>query len=92
MKGVWLVLATAILGSIGCESTPKREMSRPAAEEFAIPPSNMYTTPPDLPRDQPLLTPKSGGPGLNSGMPGPSIGGPGSGPGMATGSPGGARR
>ncbi|HKB01317.1 MAG TPA: hypothetical protein VKD90_03815 [Gemmataceae bacterium] len=92
MKGVWLVLAAGILGAIGCETTPKRQMRPPTAEEFPILPSNMYTTPPDLPRDQPLLTPKSASPGAGPAMPGPSVGGPGGGPGMSMGAPGGMRR
>ncbi|MBO0699270.1 MAG: hypothetical protein J2P46_12815 [Zavarzinella sp.] len=88
MKGVWLVLLAGALASVGCKSTPKREMRQPAAEEFAIPPSNMYTTPPDVPRDQPVLTPKnSGGPGAGPAMPGPTVGGPG----MTSTSTGGAR-
>ena len=59
---------------------------------FAIPPSNMYTTPPDLPREGPLLTPKANGQGVAQPMPGPSMGGPGGGPGMSMGAPGGMRR
>jgi hypothetical protein len=93
MKGVWLVLAAGFLGALGCDSAPKRPMRPPAAEEFAIPPSGTYTTPPDIPRDQPLLAPKNGTAGPATGVPGPSIGGPGGGPGsIGPGAPGGIRR
>jgi hypothetical protein len=92
MRGVWLILAAGILGTIGCETTPKRQMRPATAEEFAIPPSNMYTTPPDIPREGPLLTPKANGQGVGPPAPGPSMGGPGGGPGMSMGAPGGVRR
>ena len=91
MRGVWMVLA-AVLGSVGCTSTPKRQMRQPTAEEFAIPPATMYNTPPDIPRDGPLLMPKTGTPGSGPAIPGPSMGGPGGGPGMGMGAPGGMRR
>jgi hypothetical protein len=89
MKAVWLALAAGVIGCAGCASTPKREMRPPSTEEFYTPPANMYNTPPDLPRDQPLLVPKSNMPSMNSnpgmgGMPSPQMG-----PGAA---PGGVRR
>ena len=84
MRGVWLVL---VAGLVGCTPTPKREMRTVSPEEFTTPPPNMYLTPPDLPRDKPLLTPKSPGPGV--GAP-PAIGGPGGmgGPNFGGGAPG----
>ena len=92
MKAVWLTVAAGVVGFAGCASAPKREMRQPAEEEFATPPAHMYTTPPDIPRDQPLLVPKTNTPAFNSapgtmGMSG--MGSPGMGPGA---SPGGMRR
>lgn len=90
MRGVWLVVALGILGTVGCTSTPKREMRQPTKEEFVGPNPGEYVNPPDYTRDQPVLTPKQAATGLNS-MPG--IGGAngpgGPGAGMA---PGGMRR
>ena len=88
MKSVWLIAAIGAFGLVGCSTTPKREMRPPATEELVAPPPNTYTNPPDVPRDQPLLAPKSNGAGVNgAGMSG--MGGPQMGPGAA---PGGARR
>lgn len=89
MKGVWLATAFGALGLVGCNTTPKREMRPPVTEELVAPPANLYNTPPDVPRDQPVLTPKSNGPGLNPGTGMSGMGGPQMGPGAA---PGGARR
>lgn len=86
MRGAWFLLIASTILAAGCKNSPKREMRQPTAEEFAIPPSNTYTTPPDLPRETPLLTPKSpigGGPGANTpgvsgvGNPSSNMGGPG---------------
>jgi|GEM_PF-6388611 len=92
MKAIWLTVAAGVVGLTGCASTPKRQMRQPTEEEFATPPAHMYTAPPDIPRDQPLLTPKTNTPAFNSapgtmGMSGPTS--PGMGPGAT---PGGIRR
>jgi hypothetical protein len=84
MRKLWLVSALGVAVLVGCKSKPRREMGPPKAEEFSIPPDRL-NTPPDYPRDNPVLTPKANGPGA---MPGPGIGSP-SGPGT---SPGGMRR
>ena len=93
MRGVWLVVAFGLVASVGCTSTPKRELRQPIREELVGPGPNEYTTPPDYTRDQPVLTPKPTTTGLNSmpGLGGPTgTGGPGApGAGMA---PGGMRR
>ena len=89
MKSVWLIAAVGALGLVGCNTTPKREMRPPASEELVSPPPNTYANPPDVPRDQPLLTPKSNGPGVNPGAGMSGMGSPQMGPGAA---PGGARR
>jgi hypothetical protein len=73
MRGVWLVIA---VGLAGCTSAPKRELRQPVNEELATPPAHMYLTPPDVPRDKPLLTPKGPPPNLNTA---PAVGGPGMG-------------
>ena len=77
MRGVWLVVA---VGLAGCTAAPKRELRQPVTEELATPPAHLYRTPPDLPRDRPLLTPKAPPPNLNTA---PAIGGPGMGMGAA---------
>ena len=83
MRGAWFLLMASAFLAAGCKNSPKREMRQPTAEEFAIPPSNTYTTPPDLPRESPLLTPKSpigGGntPGVSGvGNPSSNMGAPG---------------
>jgi hypothetical protein len=83
MKRVWLLL---VAGLMGCTTTPKREMRATNPQEFTTPPPHMYLTPPDLPRDKPLLTPKNPGPGFNTP---PSVGGPGmGGPSFGPGAPG----
>jgi hypothetical protein len=93
MRGVWLVVAVGLVASVGCTSTPKRELRQPIKEELVGPGPGEYTNPPDYTRDQPLLTPKQSATGLNSmpGLGGPAgQGGPGApGAGMA---PGGMRR
>jgi len=89
MKSVWLIAAVAALGLAGCHTKPKREMRPPVTEELVAPPPNTYNTPPDVKRDEPLLTPKSNGAGLNPGTGMSGVGGPQMGPGAA---PGGARR
>jgi hypothetical protein len=53
----------------GCMNTkPDRTMRQPKVEEFSVPPPS-YDKVADLPRTEPLLTPKSGGPGLNTNSP-----------------------
>jgi hypothetical protein len=92
MRGVWLLAAFGLLSAIGCTHSPKREM-RPAtaSEELVTPPAGTYDAPREVPRDQPVLMPKtSGPPGLNTGVPG--AGGPQMGPGGAGGPVGGARK
>jgi hypothetical protein len=92
MRGVWLLAAIGLMGAIGCNSTPKRELRQAtASEELVTPPADMYNAPREVPRDQSVLMPKtSGPPGLNTGMPG--AGGPQMGPGGAGSPVGGARR
>jgi len=90
MRGAWILFVATAFVAAGCQSTPKREMRQPTAEEFAIPPSNTYTTPPDIPRDKQLLMPKSpagGGPGPNT----PGLSGVGN-PSSNMGAPGGMPR
>ncbi|MSR53125.1 MAG: hypothetical protein EXS09_07510 [Gemmataceae bacterium] len=90
MRGAYYLLIGIAFVAAGCNNTPKREMRQPTAEVFAIPPSNTYTTPPDLPRDTPLLTPKpQGGGGLGPNTPG--LGGVGN-PTSNIGAPGGRPR
>jgi hypothetical protein len=89
MKRLLLLFAAGVSLLSGCWSTPKRQMRIPAEQEFAVPPAHQYTSPPDLPRDQPLLTPKGIAPALNTGPGGSNMGAgaprsmPGSAPGMA---------
>jgi hypothetical protein len=75
MRGVWLAIVIALIGSVGCTTTPKREMKQPHDEELVTPPEGTYGTPVDYTRDQPVLQPKPNAPGLNTG--GPGMGGPG---------------
>ena len=87
MKGLVLVVAATSLGLTGCwSSAPKREMRQPTKEEFAIPPVG-YDKPPEIGRDDPILTPKvNTAPILNTGA-GPG----GAGSPSPSGSPGGLR-
>lgn len=78
------VLTLATIGLVGCNSTPKREMRPPVTEEFNLPPEK-YNNPPEVPRDTPLIAPKTASPGMGpQGLPTPGFG-----PGNAQ---GGARR
>jgi hypothetical protein len=82
MKRGWIVLSAAVVALAGCGTTPKRQMRMEHGEEIPTIPPNLYTSTPDLPRDQPLLTPKAGAPNLNTngpnrpGLPTPMPGGP----------------
>lgn len=90
MKGVCLMLALGLVATVGCSSTPKREMRQPMPEELMSPGPNEYLAPADFTRGQPVLQPKQATPGLNTGgMPG--TGGP-PGPGMGPMGAGGMRR
>ena len=93
MRAVWLVVAFGLIASVGCTSTPKRELRQPTREELVGPNQGQYMDPPDFTRDQPILTPKNSATGLAAmpGLGGPtSMGGPG-GPGAGM-PPGGMRR
>jgi hypothetical protein len=81
MKGSWRLIGITLIGLAGCTPMPKREMRQSTAEEFSTPPPNMYNSPPDVPRDQPLLTPKTNAPPFNAS---PGMGGMGA-PGMGAG-------
>jgi hypothetical protein len=71
MKGAWIAVVVAVMAACGCTTSSKRPMRPSTAEEFPDIPPGLYGTAPDLPRDQPLLTPKSNGPG----NPAPGMGG-----------------
>jgi hypothetical protein len=70
-----LALCAAAVAMAGCGTT-KREMRPPKSEDFELPAPGQYTNPPDIPRDAPLLTPKTT-PTLNTNSPGrPGVSGP----------------
>jgi len=89
MRGVWLVVATALIGGLGCTNTPKREMRQVTSEELVSPPPGTFMEPRAADRDQPILQPKQNTPGMNTGAGMPGLGGPSGGMGS---SPGGMRR
>jgi hypothetical protein len=86
MKGLWIIVAAGIIASAGCTTSPKRPMRTSIGEEFPEIPAGQYTTTRDLPRDQPLLAPKSNMPGLNAGSGMGGLRGPGPTPGAIPGS------
>ena len=76
MKKAWIVVSAAVIALVGCGTTPKRQMRFQQGEEMPVIPPNLYTNTPELPRDQPLLTPKSNTPNFNStgaGRPGANL-------------------
>lgn len=79
MKRGLILLAGISLAFTGClTSKPDRTMRQPKIEEFAVPPPK-YDQPVDLPRNEPILTPRQNTPGLNTNTPmlpgGPNTGG-----------------
>ena len=66
MRRWFPLVAAGVVGVVGCAITPKRQMRQPTSEELMTPAPGLYTTTPDLPRDQPLLTPKTNTPSLNN--------------------------
>jgi len=83
MMKAWIVVSVATIALVGCGTTPKRQMRMEHGEEIPTIPPNLYTSTPDVPRDQPLLTPKTNTPNFNASAPGrpslptPTPGGPG---------------
>jgi len=83
MRGVWVALVVGVVAAVGCTNTPKREMRQnPHQEELVGPADGTYLEPRAADRDQPILQPKAGMTGLNSGAGMPTPGGPSQGPGM----------
>jgi hypothetical protein len=66
MKGSWILVVAGVVAAAGCTTTPKRPMRATTGEEFPEIPPGQYTTTRDLPRDRPLVAPKSNTPGLNT--------------------------
>lgn len=83
MRGLVLLMMLAVISSLGCKNSPKRELRQPHVEEFAVPPAS-YNMPPEYPRDDKALMPKSSQPFNVQGIgQGGGVGGPGGAGGMA---------
>jgi hypothetical protein len=70
MRRLLLVAIPLSIVSVGCTNTkPDRTMRLPKVEEFAIPPAS-FDQQTEIPRSEPLLTPKPiNNPGLNTNNP-----------------------